>query len=154
MRSVIVGLFILWLAGCAASAPRTVKVDRGSMFEQLALLPGVSVTTGDGVQFSYPGEAMFGHAAVLPLPGGTALLDPLAEFFLRYPDLSWKVEVRAQTEHGELYDQNLADKRSELLATYLLSKGVTLQRLDFDPQAAAGQPLVFTLKQPSQAAKE
>ena len=97
---------------------------------------------------------MYASGAVLPLPGGTSLLDPLAAFFQRNPGLSWRVDVKAATVHGSAYDQNLAEKRSELLATYLLSKGVALAELDFIPEAGPGQPLVFTLTSSQQAAKK
>lgn len=153
MRTFVVGMLFLLLAGCAAGVAPVKEVDRGSLLEQLALLPGAAIENGEPLQFGYPGAALFGSAAVLPLPGGTGVLDPLADFFLRFPELSWDVEVRARTAYGEDYDQNLAEKRSELLATYLLSRGVNLQRLYFSPLAGEGEPLIFTLQQPSTLAE-
>ncbi|WP_303721459.1 hypothetical protein [Malonomonas rubra] len=41
-----------------------------------------------------------------------------------------------------------------MLATYLLSKGVALGKLDFYPHAAEGQPLFFTLSESLGAARE
>lgn len=154
MKKVVAGILLLLLMACATSAPRVVKYDREALLAQLAQLPGVAVLAGEGVQFSYPAESMFGVGAVLPLPGGTGLLDPLAEFFLRNPGLPWSVDVRVKTDHGVDYDQMLAEKRSELLATYLLSKGVTLTDLYFQPAAASEQALIFTPKLPSPMAKQ
>ncbi len=150
MKKVVIGILLLLLTACAASAPRVVKYDRDVLLAQLAQLPGAAVTGGDAVQFSYPDGAMFGVGAVLPLPGGTGLLDPLADFFLRNPGLPWSVDVQVKTAHGVDYDQNLAEKRSELLATYLLSKGVQLEDLHFQPATALEESLVFSLKLPTE----
>ena len=153
MKQLLAGFALLLLVACAVSTvvPRA-AVDPAALATELSRLPGAAVSR-EPLRFSYPGEVLFGRGAVLPMPGGIGLLDPLAEFFLRHPGPAWQVELRVQTEHGHDYDQSLAEKRSELLATYLLHKGVDLSRLFFQPEAAAGQPLVFTLKQPSATAK-
>jgi outer membrane protein OmpA-like peptidoglycan-associated protein len=144
------GLLLLLLLSCTppggpAPGPVPEQVDKASILTQLAALPGVLIDSGDRLSFSYPDQAMFAAGAVLPLPGGTRVLDPLAAFLLRNPDLVWRVDVRAATRYGEDYDQNLAEKRSELIATYLLKKGVGLHNLHFHPAAVTGEPLVFTL---------
>lgn len=154
MNRVVVGILLLLLSACAASGPQPVKFDRELLLVQLTTLPGVQITADRPVQFSYPAQSMFGTGAVLPLPGGVRLLDPLASFFQRNPGLSWRVDVQVQTEYGIDYDQSLAEKRSELLASYLLSKGVPLEDLTFHPEAADGPPLVFTLNLPQQAVKQ
>lgn len=155
MKRVLSLWFLLLLASCApASRPQPATFDLGSLPAQLASLPGAVVDEEGGIKFSYPDQSMFGEGAVLPLPGGIKLLDPLADFFLRSPGLVWKIDVQTHTEYGPDYDQTLAEKRSELLATYLLSKEVDLRGLQFHPLAAAGDALVFTLNQPQQAAQQ
>ncbi len=147
--------FWLWLmvllVGCVPQPTKKpeAKIDVTTMTQQLIQLPGVSIPTGQPISFSYPEQVMFGTGAVLPMPGGPKLLEPLAEFLKQNPGAKWDVVVRAQTIHGVEYDQALAEKRSELLASYLLSKGVELGRLSFQPDTADGDPLVFTLSLPT-----
>ena len=144
MRYLFAGLLLL-LTSCAPAKPAgQLNVDQ--LLPQLSQLPGAVVAATEPASFSYPAEVMFGSYAVLPMPGGPKLLNPLAGFLKQNPQLRWQVDVRAQTGYGENYDQALAEKRSELLATYLLSKGVALQGLYFQPSAAAGDQLEFTLK--------
>ena len=149
----VVGILLLLLTACTGSVPQVVKFDRETLLAQIATLPGVEISADQPLRFSYPEQSMFGTGAVLPLPGGVGLLDPLADFLQRNPALNWRVDVRVQTKYGIDYDQTLAEKRSELLATYLLSKGVTLTDLAFYPEAAVGTPLVFTLNLPAQSIK-
>ena len=158
MRTIVAGLMLLLLTACATtttSGPRmgTVTLDPESLVTQLLKLPG-AVVIKDPLQFSYPDQSLFGVGAVLPLPGGTKVLDPLGDFFLSNPGLNWQVDVQMQTGHGVEYDQTLAEKRSELLATYLLSKGVALEGLHFQPAAGESESLIFTLKLPSNTANQ
>ncbi len=144
MKYLLAGLLLL-LASCAPpKSARQTAVDQ--LLPQLSQLPGAVVAATEPPSFSYPDQVMFGSYAVLPMPGGPKLLNPLAVFLKQHPQLRWQVDVRAQTGYGVEYDQSLAEKRSELLATYLLSKGVALQGLYFQPAAASGDQLVFTLK--------
>jgi len=145
---------LLLLSACTATAPSNVISDSVPLLEQLAALPGARVDVEEPLRFSYPEQTMFAAAAVLPLPGGLAMLDPLAAFLRRNPGLNWRVDVRVTTAHGSDYDQNLAEKRSELLATYLLSREVALADLNFHPEAGSGQPLEFTLTEPRPAASK
>jgi outer membrane protein OmpA-like peptidoglycan-associated protein len=144
----LLSLLLILLAACAPAPSGSPKapqqVDLSGLRQQLALLPGVEVQE-EPLAFSYPEQVMFGKGAVLPMPGGPTLLDPLAAFLKHNPQLVWQVEVRAQTDQGQAYDQALAEKRSELLATYLLSKGAELKNLHFQPRASAGVPLELRL---------
>lgn len=143
MRYLLAGLLLLLLS-CAP--PKSAKqVDGGTLLPQLSQLPGVVVASAEPLSFSYPEQVMFGTHAVLPMPGGPKLLNPLAQFLKQHPQLPWQVDIRVQTIYGAEYDQLLAEKRGELLASYLLSKGVTLQSLYFQPSVTDGDPLVFTL---------
>lgn len=155
MKKIFAGLVLLLLTSCIPpSGPPPVKFDRVALSAQLAELPGVRVSPDAELQFSYPAQSLFGFGAVLPLPGGTRLLDPLAAFLLRNPGLRWQVDVQVKTEYGTDYDQTLAEKRSELLATYLLIKGVDLGELQFQPAAATVDALVFTLDQAQKTVKQ
>lgn len=143
MRYLLLGLLLL-LGACAPV--KTAAPAKGeSLLPQLLQLPGAVVATAATPGFSYPDQVMFARYAVLPMPGGPKLLNPLAQFLIQNPQLSWQVEVRAQTTYGADYDQLLAEKRSELLASYLLSKGVDLHALSFQPIAGPGEQLIFTL---------
>lgn len=155
MRKILAGLILTLLLSCATSGgPRPVVFDRATIITQLSTLPGAVVQSDGVLQFSYPEQALFGAGAVLPLPGGSKLLDPLAAFFLRHPGLLWQVDIQVGTGYGTAYDQALAEKRSELLATYLLSKGVDLAGLQFQPAATKEESLVFILNLPQKAAKQ
>ena len=143
MRYLLLGLLLL--LGACAPVKTTPPAKGASLLPQLSQLPGALVTSAATPGFSYPDQVMFARYAVLPMPGGPQLLNPLAQFLTQNPQLSWQVEVRAQTTYGAEYDQLLAEKRSELLASYLLSKGVDLRGLSFQPVAGAGAQLVFTL---------
>jgi outer membrane protein OmpA-like peptidoglycan-associated protein len=143
MRYLLAGLLLL-LVSCAP--PKSSKpIDRETLLPQLSQLPGVVASATEPLSFGYPEQVMFGSRAVLPMPGGPQLLNPLAQFLKQHPQTLWQVDLRVQTIYGAEYDQTLAEKRSELLASYLLSKGVNLQSLYFQPSFADGDPLVFTL---------
>ncbi len=144
MKYLFAGLLLL-LTSCAPPKPAG-QLKHDQLLPQLSRLPGAVVAATEPASFSYPAEVMFGSYAVLPLPGGPKLLNPLAGFLKQNPQLLWRVDIRAQTGYGAGYDQALAEKRSELLASYLLSKGVDLKGLSFQPAAAVGDQLVFTLK--------
>ena len=131
-------------APAAAKGPQPGQVDLAALTLQLEQLPGVEVQP-QPLTFRYPQERLFGTGAVLPLPGGPPLLDPLARFLRQQPGLRWQVKVRARTDLGRAYDQALAEKRSALLARYLLSKGAELRQLDLQPAAEAGAPVEFIL---------
>ena len=144
MKYLLLGLWLL-LSACAP-AKSTKQTNTDTLLPIVSQLPGAVVTTAEGFRFSYPEQVMFGTHAVLPMPGGPKLLNPLAEFLKQNPELVWLIDVRVQTIYGLEYDQALAEKRSELLASYLMSKGVDLQNLSFQPATEEGAQLVFTLK--------
>jgi hypothetical protein len=152
MKKLLTALLLL-LTACVADSSRTKKIDPALVLAQLAQLPGVTIESSQPPQFSYPEQTMFADGAVFPLPGGTPLLEPLA-LFLTSTSGSWRADVRAKTTYGPEYDQLLAEKRSELLATYLSKKGVDLQLVTFYPQAAEGPPLTLTLILPPGAADQ
>ena len=143
MRYLLLAVLLL-LGGCATS--NTGPAAYQPLRNALTQLPGAVPTAGEIPAFGYPGQVMFGTHAVLPMPGGPKLLNPLAEFLQQNSSFDWLVDVRVQTIHGADYDQLLAEKRSELLASYLQSKGVNLYKLHFQPSTDDGDQLVFTVK--------
>lgn len=152
--SAVVLLVSLSLFGCAPAAPPTTApppVDTAGLHREMAKLPGARVGEGEPAVASYPGEALFGEGAAVPLPGGTALLDPLASFMAAHPDLRWQVTVRAHTGEGGEHDRALAAKRAELLTRYLEAKGVAASRLDLVAEAGEGPPLELA---PVQSARD
>lgn len=150
MQYLLAGLLLLLVSCAPATTVRQAnsekQVNSEKLLVPLSQLPGVVASATEPLSFSYPEQVMFGTHAVLPMPGGPKLVNPLAQFLKQNPQLSWQVDIRVRTIYGVAYDQALAEKRSELLASYLLSKGVNLQNLHFQPTAAAGDQLVFTLK--------
>ena len=141
----LLAILLLLLVSCAPPKSAT-QSNRDNLLPQVSQLPGAVVANGEPLSFGYPAQVMFGTHAVLPMPGGPKLLNPLAEFLKQNPQVPWLVDVRVQTIYGDEYDQALSEKRSELLANYLLSKGVDLHNLYFQPSSSEGDQLVFTLK--------
>lgn len=160
MRLVLLGLFAapLLLFACTASlrpaAPSRQMIDPHLLRSRLTLLPGAEVSAGNPPVVRYPGDSLFASGAALPLPGGTAVLDPLAEILASVPHLRWRGTVRAETEISREYDHALAEKRAELLARYFAGRGIAPEQLSLIPEGAAGAPLelVPELDQPASSA--
>lgn len=154
IRYLLLGVICLTLAACAPAPGGSAKMPAAADLQrQLQALPGAEIIAGpEELAFRYPQQRMFGPGAVLPLPGGSALLDPLADFLKKHPQSSWRVDLPVQSGYGSDYDLALAEKRGELLASYLLSEGVELQRLSFQPRVGPGEPLTFVLLPPQPAA--
>ncbi|KIH77798.1 hypothetical protein SAMN05660860_01305 [Geoalkalibacter ferrihydriticus] len=153
MKPILILLLSL-LTACAAPLPDAPVVappaaSPAALTSALAALPGAELLDTDEIGIRYPGEVLFSSGAVLPLPGGVGLLDPLARFLVDYPGNRWALKVRAETEFGEEYDQRLAEGRAELLKRYLLRRGVAPGQLDWQIEAGAGAPLeVLSLDPP------
>lgn len=143
------------LFGCSApvTAPESMPTaDSAQLRRKLTALPGARVGDGDLPSVSYPGEVLFAEGAAVPLPGGTALLDPLASFLASQGDLRWRATVRAHTEGGAEHERALAEKRGELLMRYFLSRGVPGERVELATESAEGPPLELTPLQPARDA--
>lgn len=139
---------LLALASCAAPSrppapPAT--ADPAVLRQQLLDLPGASFDPEKVLTVFYPGETLFAEGAALPLPGGTAVLDPLAALILATPGVQAVAIVRAHTEISAAYDQALAQKRGELLERFFRNRGVTGERLKLIVEAAEGPPLELAL---------
>lgn len=130
--------------------PAPPVIDLVALRSELAALPGCRVEKGEPLALSYPGEVLFADAAVLPLPGGPALLDPLAEFLLTHPELRWHGTVQAHTGFSAGYDARLARKRAGTLLRYLMQRGVPADRVTLEGQEGEGPPLRLVLQAPAQ----
>lgn len=156
MRSLILVLIVAILVtacGPATNRPQErspltsdqpVPLSNPQLRTALEQLPGLVLAPGDPLRASYPVGALFAEAALLPLPGGVATLDPLA-MLLRQSTHTWRLTVRAATGEGLEYDRQLAAERTRVLQTYFKNAGVDLRRLTFLSLAEAGDPLELTL---------
>lgn len=153
MTKFMAAVMMILLVSCAAPGPQQPKFDPALLLDQLSQLPGAQILDRDNIVFSYPNSELFAPEAVLPLPGGTRLLDPLSDFFQTHKTLTWRVDVRAETARDKGYDQLLAEKRAELLKNYLQNKGLNSAGFTFYPAAEKGHPLIFSLNLPQTAEK-
>ncbi|WP_305041498.1 hypothetical protein [Geoalkalibacter sp.] len=148
MQRLIAAALLALLTACAAptttpapSAPAApLAVPVATLVPALAALPGAEALEGE-VGVGYPGEVLFAAGAVLPLPGGLELLDPLAEVLHAHPGNRWSLRVRAATEHGKDYDLALAEGRAGLLQRFFTRRGISAERLDWQVAAEDGAPL-------------
>jgi len=131
--------------------PAAPVLDVAALRLEAGALPGVVIGAGEPLRLEYPGEILFAAGAALPLPGGTALLDPLAEFLLTHPEVSWTGTLRAETGISPEYDAALAEKRRELLERYFRNKGIAAERLKLSATAGAGAPFELVLLAPAQS---
>lgn len=146
LRPVILLLSAIALFACAPPSPAPpAAVARPTLRQQLAALPG-AVFEGEGeLRLRYPGESLFASGAALPLPGGTAMLDPLASLLVAHPGVRGAATVRALTGVSADYDRDLAQKRAELLARYFRNRGIPAERLSLTAEAGDGAPLELIL---------
>ncbi len=148
-------LLFLLLTACAASQV-TKKVDSGAMVvspvvdaQALAelrnaavALPGAEVGADEPLTIRYPGQVIFSKGAALPL-AGVGVLDPLVAFLVGHSASRWQGTVRAASGVSPEYDQQLAQKRAELLGRYFESRGLSADRLTL--KAASGSGPAFEL---------
>jgi hypothetical protein len=144
LRTAPLLLFFSLFACVPAGPPAPVPLDVAAISAAAAALPGVRIDSVDPLSLSYPGEILFARGAVLPLPGGPALLDSLAALIAAEPRGRWRGTVRAGGE-SPLYDLALAEKRRELLERYLQGRGVQTGIVTLVAVAEEGPPLELTL---------
>ena len=133
----------------AVSAPvRSAAAGPGKLGDEAQRLSGVVIERQEPLTLSYPEQTLFAEGAALPLPGGVAVLDPLADFLSTHPETRWRMEVRAKTGLGADYDQRLAGRRAELVSRFLAKRGVRPERLSVVAEGGEGAPLVLILQSP------
>jgi len=150
-------LFPLLLLACAAPPPPAppavpeVRVEPASLRSEAAALPGVVVAGEEPLALHYPDAALFAEGAVIPLAGGTAVLDPLVAFIVAHPQLRWTGMVRAGGAQPPEYGAELAQKRFELLERFFRRRGVAAAQLQLQAEVGEGVPFELTLVEGDQA---
>jgi len=139
-------LLFLALCSCVPGAPPSPPLDLPALSAAAAALPGVRIDSVDPLSLSYPDEVLFARGAALPLPGGPALLDPLASLLAAHPRGRWNGTVRSAGGVSPDYDLALAEKRRELLERYLRLRGVPADLVTLAAVAAEGPPLELWLQ--------
>lgn len=139
-------LLLLALCSCVPGAPPAPPLDIPALSAAAAALPGVRIDSVDPLSLSYPDEVLFARGAALPLPGGPALLNPLASLLAAHPRGRWKGTVRSAGGVSPDYDLALAEKRRELLERYLRLRGVPADLVTLAAVAAEGPPLELWLQ--------
>lgn len=156
-RSFIPLFLLLFCVGCQIAAPPPPVLPptpapepswSEKLLQQASVLPIARVTiTAGRLTIAYPQESLFATGAVLPLAGGAEALDPLATLLRSYPQAIWDARVLAATSHGADYDLALAQKRQELLQSYLRNAGVAAQVI-WQAESGDGIPLELILRPP------
>jgi len=141
----LLGLMLLSACAPTAAGPgKTPPMNAQLLRDELAELSGV-ILTEEPLLVRFPVGTLFAEEALLPMPGGVEVLDPLAAI-LRKSNQSWLIKVRAATGEGAEYDARLASERAGILKTYLVAAGVDPESLEFTSLAEAGDPLEMRLK--------
>jgi len=110
----------------------------------LAALPGAQVPETEPLRVLFPAGSLFARGSVLPMPGGTGLLDGLADL-LKKSQLPWQLTLRATSGEGTEYDKGLAASRVEVLKTYFKDVGLNPRKLRFKSAAEEGALLEMQL---------
>ena len=138
---VAVVLLLLTLGGCVGAPAPAPAPDRQLVRQGFGTLPGVVLGSGPELVVTYPEETLFSPGAVLPLAGGTARLDPLAQMLAAHPELSWQGTVRVAPTADPGYDQQLAAERAALLTRYFRRRDLDDSRLHLAAAVEAGPSL-------------
>jgi len=107
-------------------------------------LPGATISS-DGTMISYPDDNLFASGAVLPWPGGMEVLDPLIDLLLSNRQVTAAGVVRS-SGHSPEYDQQLADKRMELLLRIFSNRGIPEQQVQLSAEVRDGAPLEIEIQ--------
>jgi len=167
MKRYLVGMLaLLWLTATACTPPlasqqatppqKAGKAEEdGGLPQRLGELPGSKQLEEPGLTgVAYPEGSLFARGAVLPLPGGSALLEPLVGLLKESKSQRWRIVLSARTGQGADYDQRLAEQRMVIVQRYLQNRGVALSLVDFaiDPQASVPLQLIAIVPQESSSA--
>jgi hypothetical protein len=150
MRKLIILLICGFLAACTAGPavqPQSSsgvsaanRLSHAALRAELAKLPGAQVADSEPLIVKFPAGTLFADGAVLPMPGGTGLLDALAAL-VKDSNLFWQLKLRAAPGKGAAYAQSFAAQRVLVLQTYLRNSGIDLRNLQFVALAEDGVPL-------------
>ena len=117
-------ILMLFLSACAVPKEKPPELTPQRIKDSL---PG-AVVSDDGLQISYPGNALFAEGSVLPLPGGMQVLEPLVTLLNSNRQYNVVATVRSRG-HDEEYDQLLASKRRDILEAIFRNRGISEERL-------------------------
>ncbi|MCF6177778.1 MAG: hypothetical protein L3J63_00100 [Geopsychrobacter sp.] len=147
MRRFIYLLLICLLSACALGGQQTDKsksafelspaLSHAQLREAFAALPGVLVPESEPLRVLFPAGVLFASGSVLPMPGGSGMLDSLVDL-LKESNLDWRFILRAASGEGTEYDQGLAAARVKILKTYFKDVGLNVRTLRFQAVAEAG----------------
>lgn len=147
MRRFIYLLLVCLLSGCAVGGQKTNKLESAAenspdlshaqLREAFTALPGVQVPESEPLRVLFPAGVLFAQGAVLPMPGGSGMLDRIAGL-LKDSNLSWRLILRAASGEGAEYDESLAAARAKVLKTYFNDVGLNSRMIAFQAVAEAG----------------
>lgn len=161
-RLLLITFLFAGLTACLPPAPPAPPVvDAATLRQQaearfaaeVAALPGAESLAVSGETVAaiiYSAGSLFADGAILPLPGGPALLDPLTALLAR-PEWCARLELRASRGISSEDDQSFAEGRQMLLERYLVRGKVDPKRLTWSVKGGAGAPLEIRF-QPCSAA--
>jgi type IX secretion system PorP/SprF family membrane protein len=66
------------------------------------------------------------------LPGSLTELDELAELMKAYPNMAIKITGHTDNRNTEAYNQKLSERRAKAVYDYLVSKGISKDRLSYE----------------------
>lgn len=150
-RFFLIASLLLGFAACVPPPPSAPVIDAAALKQQaeaqfaaeVATLPGAEPLAVSGktvAAVAYPPGSLFAEGAILPLPGGPALLDPLSAILAR-PE--WCAELALYGTRGGSVedDQSFVEGRKMLLERYLLRGKVDANRFTWTAKGGAGAPL-------------
>ena len=140
----IVLMMLLLLVSCAVPPKETPESILQQVKDSTGILPGAIISV-DGSVISYPDDNLFTSGAVLPWPGGMEVLDPLIELLLKNRKVLGAGVVRSSGHTAE-YDQQLAEKRKELLDRIFTNRGLTSEQFQLVVEVGEGAPFEVTLQ--------
>ncbi len=93
-------------------------------------VPGVNVErVGEGIVVEFTSDVLFGFDASNLKTDAKDNLDKLNTILNNYPDTNIEIQGHTDSKGSETYNQTLSEKRSSSVSKYLLSKGISSQRV-------------------------
>jgi len=142
IRILALPALLLLVTGCQMLAPKTPKAPVKAPItyrQEIKRLPGTTLGH-DGLQAFYAEGGLFAAGAVLPMPGGMEMLQPLIDWLHANQTLSVAAIVRADGA-DKAAAQQLAETRKQLLERVFANRGLTGERIEWTVEVGAGAPL-------------
>jgi len=141
-RILALPVLLLFVTGCQTLAPKTPKAPVKAPItyrQEIKRLPGATLGH-DGLQALYAEGGLFAAGAVLPMPGGMEMLQPLIDWLHANRTLAVVAIVRAD-EADQKAAQQLAETRKQLLKRVFANRGLTSERIEWRVEVGTGAPL-------------